>query len=151
MQIERDEAYKRVFDAIINEQSVLSELYAPLMERLSESFGTLNRLGFYVRRIVDIEKWGVYAEEHLLDRRKAGPFNGKGALTARAEEMLKPAWEHGTSEDIKAAITNFVKTYLSDILAHAPYEKQQSEYKGWLKSFALWLYGTDHITIRYEI
>jgi len=151
MQIERDEAYKRVFDAIINEQSVLSELYAPLMGRLSESFGTLSRLGFYVRRVVDVKKWGAYAEEHLLDRRKAGPFNGKGALTARAEEMLKPVWELGTSEEIKAAITNFVTTYLSDILAHAPYEKQQSEYKGWLKSFALWLYGTDHITIRYEI
>jgi len=150
-QIERDEAYKRVFDAIINEQSVLSELYAPLMERLTESIGTLSRLSFYVRRVVDVRKWGAYAEEHLLDRRKAGPFNGKGALTDRAEEMLKPAWEHGTSDEIKGAITNFVQTYLSDILAHAPYEKQQSEYKGWLKSFALWLYGTDHITIRYEI
>lgn len=151
MQIERDEAYKRVFDAIINEQSVLSELYAPLMVRISESFGTLSRLGFYVRRIADVKKWGAYAEEQLLDRRKAGPFNGKGTLTARAEEMLKPAWENGTSEEIKAAITNFVSTYLSDILAHAPYEKQQSEYKGWLKSFAHWLYGTDHITVRYEI
>jgi energy-coupling factor transporter ATP-binding protein EcfA2 len=151
MQTERDEAYERVFEAIINEQSVLSDLYAPLMERLSDSFGTLSRLGFYVRRVVDVNKWGAYAEEHLLDRRKAGPFNGKGALTARAEELLKPAWEQGTSEEIKVAITNFVKTYISDILAHAPYEKQQSEYKGWLKSFALWLYGTDHITIRYEI
>ena len=151
MQTERDEAYERVFEAIISEQSVLSDLYAPLMERLSASFGTLSRLGFYVRRVVDVNKWGAYAEEHLLDRRKAGPFNGKGALTARAEELLKPAWERGTSEEIKAAITNFVKTYISDILAHAPYEKQQSEYKGWLKSFALWLYGTDHITIRYEI
>lgn len=151
MQTEREEAYKRVFEAIINEQSVLSELYAPLMERLSGSFGTLKRLGFYVRRVVDVNKWGAYAEEHLLDRRKAGPFNGKGALTARAEEMLKLAWEQGTSEEIKASITNFVTTYRSDILAHAPYEKQQSEYKGWLKSFSLWLYGTDHITIRYEI
>lgn len=151
MQTERDVAYKRVFEAIINEQSVLSELYAPLMERLSVSFGTLSRLGFYVRRVVDVNQWGSYAEEHLLDRRKAGPFNGKGSLTARAEEMLKPAWEYGTSEEIKAAIANFVTTYLSDILAHAPYEKQQIEYKGWLKSFALWLYGTEHITIRYEI
>jgi energy-coupling factor transporter ATP-binding protein EcfA2 len=151
MQTERDEAYERVFEAIINEQSVLSELYAPLMERLSASSGTLSKLGFYVRRVVDVNQWGAYAEEHLLDRRKTGPFNGKGSLTARAEEMLRSAWEHGNSEEIKAAIKNFVTTYLSDILAHAPYEKQQSEYRGWLKSFALWLYGTDHITIRYEI
>ncbi len=151
LQSERDEAYQRVFEAIINEQTILSELYDPLMERLSESHGTLSRLGFYVRRIVDVRQWGAYAEEHLLDRRKAGPFNGKGSLTARAEEMLKPAWEQGTPEEIKAAITNFVSTYLSDILSHAPYDKQQSEYKGWLKSFALWLYGTEHISIRYEI
>ncbi|MGI2129656.1 TrlF family AAA-like ATPase [Shewanella oncorhynchi] len=151
MQSERDEAYKRVFEAIINEQAVLSELYTPLMERLSASSGTLSKLGFYVRRVVDVNQWGAYAEEHLLDRRKTGPFNGKGSLTARAEEMLKPAWEHGNSEEIQAAIKSFVTTYLSDIFAHAPYEKQQSEYRGWLKRFALWLYGSDHITIRYEI
>ncbi|WP_163559708.1 TrlF family AAA-like ATPase [Halomonas sp. NO4] len=152
LQAERDSAYKRLFEAIITEQTALADLYAPLMQRLSASSGTLGRLGFYVRRIVDVDRWGEFAEEHLLDRRKAGPFNGRGALTSRAREMLESAWENGSAIDIQSSIKEFVSTYLADILAHAPFNPQQQvEYKEWLKKFAQWLYGTDHISIRYEI
>ena len=152
LQTERDEAYRRIFEAIINEQTVLSELYSPLMNKLSSSSGTLRKLGFYVRRIVDVKQWGTFAEENLLDRRKTGPFNGRGSLTTLAEKMLRPAWENGTATEIQTAIKNFISTYIRDILVHAPYNPlQQAEYKAWLKKFALWLYGTNHITIRYEI
>lgn len=58
LQIERDAAYGRVFEAITNEQSALAALYAPLMTRLSESTGTLKRLSFSVRRIADVQQWG---------------------------------------------------------------------------------------------
>tara|TARA_B100000780_G_scaffold268216_1_gene225958 strand:- start:1843 stop:1992 length:150 start_codon:yes stop_codon:yes gene_type:complete len=40
------------------------------MERLLASSGTLNKLGFYVRRIVNVEQWGAFAEQNLLDLRK---------------------------------------------------------------------------------
>lgn len=152
LQTERDEVYRRIFEAIIKEQEALAELYAPLMERLSESSGTLGKLGFYVRRVVDVEQWGDFAERNLLDLRKSGPFNGRGTLTALAEEMLKPAWEGGTAIEIQSAMTSFISKYMKDILAHAPYSPQQQvEYKAWLQKFAHWLFGTDHISVRYEI
>jgi hypothetical protein len=151
-QSERDEAYKRVFEATINEQESLAELYAPLMAGLAASSGTLKKLGFSVQRIVNCEQWGAYAEENLLDRRKAGPFNGRGSLIALAETMLKPAWESGSADEVKTAMTNFISNYLKDILAHAPYAPtQQSEFRSWSKQFAHWLFGTEHISVRYEI
>lgn len=152
LQVERDDAYGRVFEAIISEQAALAELYAPLMARLAESSGTLRKLGFYVRRIADVKQWGTFAEENLLDRRKAGPFNGRGSLIFLAEKMLKPAWENGSSADIQAAMTGFISTYLNDLLAHAPYAStQQAEFRAWSKQFANWLFGSNHISVRYEI
>ena len=152
LQAERDDAYKRMFEAIINEQSVLSELYAPLMGRLSACSDTLQKLGFSVRRIVDVKQWGAFAETNLLDLRKVGPFNGRGSLTALAEKMLKPAWEEGGAAEVQEAIASFISTYMEDLLKHAPYSKKQhTEYRAWLKQFALWLFGTEHISVRYEI
>jgi len=152
LQAERDNAYKRVFDAIINEQNALAELYAPLMAQLAAASGTLSRLGFDVRRIINVEQWGTFAEENLLDLRKSGPFNGRGTLTAHAERMLKPAWETGTAAEIQVAMTGFISTYIGDLLAHAPFAPtQQAEYHMWLKRFAHWLFGTDHISVRYEV
>lgn len=78
LQAERDATYSRVFQAIINEQTALADLYAPLMARLTASTGTLRKLGFSVRRVVDVGAWAAVAEEELLDRRKAGPFQGVG-------------------------------------------------------------------------
>jgi len=152
LQTERDNAYRRVIEAIINEQTALADLYAPLMTRLATSSGTLRKLGFTVRRIVDAHQWGVFAEENLLDRRKAGPFNGRGSLIALAEKMLKPAWESGSAVEIQTAMTGFITTYVKDLFAHAPYAPtQQAEFRLWSKQFAHWLFGTDHISVRYEI
>lgn len=152
LQAERDNAYRRVFEAIISEQTALAELYAPLMARLFASSGTLRKLSFSVRRIVDSHQWGTFAEENLLDRRKAGPFNGRGSLIACAEKMLKPAWESGSEAEIQAAMTEFISTYLKDLLDHAPYAPtQQIDFRKWSKQFARWLFSTDHISVRYEI
>lgn len=152
LQVERDNAYKRIFDAIINEQNALAKLYAPLMVELAATSGTLSKLGFSVRRIVNVEQWGAFAEKNLLDLRKSGPFSGCGTLTAHAESMLKPAWETGTATEIQAAMTGFISTYLGKMLAHAPVaQTQQAEYKTWLKKFASWLFGTDHISVQYEV
>jgi hypothetical protein len=152
LQTERDDTYGRVFEAIINEQNPLAGLYAPLMARLAASSGTLKKLGFSVRRIADVEAWGSIAEEGLLDRRKAGSFYGRGSLIAAATKALKPAWEIGSAAEVQAAMTAFMGKYLRDLLSHAPYAPaQQAEFRAWSKQFAHWLFGTDHITVRYEI
>ncbi|MBR0560465.1 TrlF family AAA-like ATPase [Neokomagataea anthophila] len=152
LQTERDAAYGRVFEAIINEQTALASLYAPLMSRLAASSGSLKKLSFSVRRIVDVEAWGTIAEEKLLDRRKTGPFNGRGSLIQLANTALKPAWENGTAADVQTAMATFISTYLKDLLGHAPIAPtQQTEFRSWLKEFAHWLFATDHISVRYEI
>ena len=152
LQTERDDTYGRVFEAIINEQIALAGLYAPLMARLGASSGTLKKLSFSVRRIADVQTWGSVAEEELLDRRKTGPFYGRGALIGTVIEALKPAWETGSAAEVQAAMTAFIAKHLKDLLSHAPYAPtQQAEFRAWSKQFAHWLFGTDHITVRYEI
>ena len=115
LQLERDDTYGRVFEAIINEQNALAGLYAPLMARLATSSGTLNKLSFSVRRIADVQAWGSVAEEELLDRRKTGPFYGRGALIGAANEALKSAWETGSATEVQAAMTAFMGKYLRDL------------------------------------
>lgn len=152
LQMERNETYGRVFEAIINEQNALASLYGPLMARLSASSGTLKKLSFSVRRIADVETWGLLAEEKLLDRRKSGPFNGRGSLIAVAVQELKAAWETGTAPEIQEAMAAFTEKYRRDLLSHAPYlQTQQAEYRAWSKQFAHWLFSTDHLAVRYEI
>jgi hypothetical protein len=152
LQTERDDAYGRVFEAIINEQNALVSLYAPLMARLTASSGTLKKLSFSVRRVADVAAWGTIAEEELLDRRKTGPFYGRGSLIAAATGALKSAWETGSAAEVQAAMTAFMGRYLKDLFSHAPYAPtQQAEYRAWSKQFAHWIFGTDHISVRYEI
>lgn len=152
LQTERDDTYGRVFEAIINEQNALAGLYAPLMARLAASSGTLKKLSFSVRRVADVQTWGSVAEEELLDRRKTGPFYGRGSLIAVATDALKPAWETGSAAEVQAAMTAFMAKYLKDLLSHAPYAPtQQTEFRAWSKQFAHWLFGTEHIAVRYEI
>ena len=152
LQTERDDTYGRVFEAVINEQNALAGLYVPLMERLSSSSGTLKKLGFSVRRIADVQTWGQFAEEELLDRRKAGPFFGRGSLIAAATDVLKPAWETGSAAEVQGAMTTFLGKYLKDLLSHAPFSPAQpTEFRAWLKRFAHWLFGTEHIAVRHEV
>jgi hypothetical protein len=152
LQTEREAAYGRVFDAIISEQNSLVALYAPLMARLANSSGTLQKLTFSVSRVVDANTWAQFAEDQLIDCRKTGPFYGRGSLTARANSELKPAWETGSAVEIQAAMADFIAKYWKDLLKHAPYvPTQKLEFRTWLKQFAHWLFSTDHITVRYEI
>jgi hypothetical protein len=65
---------------------------------------------------------------------------------------LKSAWETGSAAEVQAAMTAFLAKYLRDSLSHAPYARtQQTEFRTWSKQFAHRLFGTDHITVRYEI
>jgi energy-coupling factor transporter ATP-binding protein EcfA2 len=152
LQLEREAAYSRVFDAIISEQGELVDLYRPLMARLANSSGTLRKLSFSVSRVVDANTWAGFAEDQLIDCRKSGPFYGRGSLTARVNSELKPTWETGSAIEVQTAMADFIAKYWKDLLSHAPFvPTQKQEFRNWLKQFAQWLFSTDHITIRYEI
>jgi len=152
LQKDRAAAYERAFEAIIAEQTVLEELYRPLMVRLAASSGTLKKLSFSVERAADVQKWATEAEETLIDLRKQGSFRGAGTLLQRANEVLKNAWETGLATDISAAMIEFRRLYQDDLLVHAPMPRtQQADFRVWLKRFAHWLFNTDHIEIKYGI
>ena len=149
---DREEAYKRVFEAIVAEQRILEELYAPLMDRMRQATGSLKKLSFFVQRTADVESWATYAEEDLIDLRKQGPFRGKGTLAERANETLKAAWQAGSPAEVSAAMTEFRAKYQADLLAHSPVaQTDRTEFRAWSKRFGQWLLGTDHIEIKYGI
>ena len=152
VQSEREEAYERLFSAVVSEQQALTDLYAPLMRRLEASAGTLQKLRFSVARVVDAAKWANQAEENLIDCRRAGPFYGRGSLVSLAERELKPVWGTGSAAEVRAAMATFIATYSKALLSHAPYAPtEQTEFRAWLNQFARWLFSTDHVTVRYEI
>ena len=152
LQKQREEAYGRAFDALLGEQAVLEDLYRPLMARLAEGTETLKKLSFSVARVANVENWTDKAEEDLIDLRKTGAFRGKGTLLQKANEVLKTAWETGTSADVVAAMSEFRQRYQKDLLSHSQMaHSDQVEFRGWLKRFAQWLFDTDHIDIQYGI
>lgn len=152
LQKQREEAYGRAFDAIVAEQSVLEELYSPLMARLAAASGTLKKLSFSVTRVANVEQWAAEAEDGLIDLRKMGAFRGKGSLLQKATEVLKEAWESGDSAAVIAAMSEFKQLYQKDLLDHSPVVRtEQAEFRAWSKRLAQWLFSTDHITIRYGI
>jgi hypothetical protein len=148
---EREAAYVRVFEAVVAEQNVLIELYSPLMTRLDASGGTVKKLAFSVRREADVGHWADDGEE-LLDLRVQGSFKGRGTLRQLADAALKEAWETGDPKTISAAMAKFRKENQAALLDRAPVPKaDQANYREWSKSFAKWLYGTEHIQIQYSI
>lgn len=147
---ERQGLYAKVFEAIVGEESVLNNLYAPLRERLDTSGGSLGKLSFAVRRVADVSKWAS-AGEDLLDLRRKSDFKGKGSIAQKAEELLRSAWETGTAADAGTAMTDFREKYDQELIEQARGDTSDAGYRAWLKSFATWLYGTDHISIQYSI
>lgn len=122
------------------------------MVRLANSTGTIQKLSFLVRRIVDARTWADFAEEHLIDCRRAGPFYGRGSLVRRVETELKPVWEVGSAVDVRAAMSVFIHKYWKDLLSHAPHAPtEQAAFRDWSKRFAHWVFGTGHISVRYEL
>lgn len=148
---EREAGYIRVFDAIVGEERVLGDLYAPLMHKLKATGGTLAKLSFSVRRVVDVHAWASRGESDLFDLR-GGPFKGLGSLEREANAMLGSVWAKGDSATVSEAMKAFREKYQEALLANAPIEKSdQANYRPWSKRFAQWLYSTDHISIEYGI
>ncbi len=152
LQAERDEAYARVFSAVTSEQAVLTELYKPLLDRLSGSTGSLKKMSFTVSRSVDVDRWAAFAEKHLIDLRRDTPFKGAGTFLSKVNNDLKATWETGDAEAVGKAMASFRAEYMSALLEHANVTKSdEHEYRDWLKRFAKWLYSTDHISLQYGI
>ena len=148
---ERETAYLQVFEAILAEQTILSDLYSPLMTRLGAAEDTLKKLSFSVIREANSASWAVEGER-LLDLRHKGPFKGRGTLRQLAEVALKAAWETGNPQTISAAMKKFRSDNQDDLLEHSPVPKGDPvKFRNWLKEFAKWLYSTDHIVIHYSI
>jgi hypothetical protein len=147
---ERQERYIRVFEAVLAEQAVLVNLYAPLMVRLASARETLKKLSFSVSRVADVDAWALQAEE-LLDLRVQGPFRGRGKLKSLADATLKDAWERGDAAIVAAAMAKFRKDNDADFIASGPDRSNYAEYRNWARRFARWLYGTDHISLRYSV
>jgi len=147
----RGNDYQTVFQAILDEETILKDMYLPLMNNLDSKVGTLNKLKFVVKRQADIETWALQGED-LLDLRKAGTFKGHGALLEYAITELKQPWENGNAAEIAAAIATFRTNHEQEILDQSPVDRNQTDdYIRWANKIAGWLYGTSHITITYGI
>lgn len=119
---ERKEGYIRVFDALLAEEGVLNELYAPLVRRLTEAGGTLGKLSFSVTRVADVRTWAKQGEDELFDLR-GGPFRGIGSLEREANEMLRDAWRTGDSKAVSEAMATFRGKHEAALLEKAPYPR----------------------------
>lgn len=148
---DREQGYIRVFDAVVSEERVLNELYAPLMERLKAAGGTLGKLSFSVTRVANVRAWAKRGEDNLFDLR-GGPFKGIGSLEREANAMLAPAWMTGDAAAVSKAMQAFRDKHQEALLDKAPYPRSdQANYRPWSRRFAQWLYSTDHISIEYGI
>ena len=122
-------------------------MYAPVKERIDQSAGSLSKLSFSVRRLVDLDQW-ARAGEALLDLRTNGPFKGRGELLRSAREGLLPAWATGNAAQAAAALLEFVKANEAALRTHMP---EGADFRAWARSVSDWLYSTDHITVGYGL
>lgn len=146
----RRDAYGHVFDTLVEEESVLESLYAPLGRNLAASKGTLNKLRFAVRRVVNMDQW-IKVADALLDFRMDSEFRLRGSLRKRTEEYLLSAWRSGTANDVANAMDTFRSKFGKDLLASMPPTMKPEERNAWNQSVASWLYSTEHISIQYGI
>lgn len=143
----RRAAYASIFEAIVEEEKELADLYAPIKARIDGAAGSLSKLSFSVRRIVDLERWAATGES-LLDLRTNGPFKGRGELLRCARAGLLPAWATGDTAQAAAALFDFVKANEAALRTHMP---ENADFRAWARNISDWLYSTDHITVGYGL
>lgn len=150
---ERRDAYTRVFDALVAEQTELTNLYAPLATRIEAESGSARKLSFDVRRRVDVDAWARMGEA-LLDLRKGSTLR-KGSLADIARASLASAWATGSAEQASAALQQFRETYDTAIVECCPYDKRDpddaAKLRQWAGDVSAWLYSTGHIQIAYGV
>ncbi len=143
--------YTSYFDALLEEEKVLNELYAPLQTRLANFGGLVEKLSVSIRRKVDLNGWSGRGEQHL-DTRTIGAFKGRGELRALAEHELFHAWSAGTGADAAEAIRSFSSKHSDDFRKQAKADRAQAEnWAIWERELSTWLYNADHVTLEYSI
>ena len=148
--LKRKQAYASLFDGFVAEQEQLTEMYAPLREILDAEQGTLGKLTFSVRRVVDVSAWAKRGEG-LLDLR-TGQFRGHGELLRVATDALLPAWEIGSSADVADAMAVFRTDHDQHIIEQANVARTDvAGYRSWAKDVSDWLNSTDHILVSYGV
>lgn len=148
---ERDECYGRVFEAVLLEESILMDLYFPIMTKLSNANGTLNKMAFSIKRTVDLDKWANDGEQ-LFDLREKSNFKGKGMLKQEAEDVLLLAWEKGNAHDILLAMKKFQEKNANELIKMSKVPRtEKANFRTWAMQFAKWLYSSNHIQIVYGI
>jgi hypothetical protein len=90
----RRNEYVEVFKTFLQEEQALADLYSPLRKRLTDSEGTLGKLGFIVEREVRLDDW-VSKGEELIDLRRDSSFRGHGALKKHAERPRNSSRRNG--------------------------------------------------------
>lgn len=143
----RRSAYATIFEAIIEEELELADLYAPIKARIDAAAGSLSKLSFKVRRNVDLAQWAAKGED-LLDLRTNGPFKGRGELFHSARVGLMDAWATGDATQAATALLNFVKVNESALRTHMP---ENVDFRVWARHISDWLYSTDHIAVGYGL
>lgn len=143
---QRNQAYQGIFDAVIEEERELANLYAPLKARITKGPGAVTKLSFSVRRVVDPDAWAEDGEA-LLDLR-TGPFRGKGELRRAADAGLGAAWRQGTAAGVSVATSAFIAKHADMLKQHMP---AHANYREWARSIAAWLYSTDHVQVGYGL
>lgn len=147
----RKASYASLFDGFASEQAELTKMYEPLSSMLSAQFGTLGKLSFSVRRVVDVEAWAARGED-LMDLRTGTTFRGRGELLRIATDVLLPAWESGASADVAEAMTQFHTDHDQHIIEQAKVSPTNAvAYRAWANDVSAWFNSTDHISVSYGV
>jgi ABC-type lipoprotein export system ATPase subunit len=147
---QRRAAYVQVFEGFDDEQKELASLYGPLAAVLKEEGGTVGKLSFSVRRVVDAEGWAGEGEV-LFDVRTSGPIRGRGGLLRLVQDELLDAWQNGDSAAVGAAMSKFRSAHDTELLAHARMAPEDPGYENWRRAVSTWLNSTAHISIQYGL
>ena len=145
----RRQLYVKMFEQIVQEESVLGELYGPLKERFIEAKGALEKLAFVTERMVDVDAWSHRGEEQF-DLRSGNRFRGRGAIKKIAEKHLLAAWKTGSAEDVASAMDRFRDDLRTELKTMPPWVNADQR-RTWYKAVTAWLYSTGHIKLRYGI
>lgn len=150
LRLKRKQAYASLFDGFASEQEQLDAMYAPLKDALGAEVGTLGKLTFSVRRVVDVESWARQGEA-LLDLR-TGVFRGHGELLSQVRSKLLPAWEAGASADVAEAMAAFREEHDPHFIEQAKVSRlDKQDYVRWAAEVAAWLNDTSHISVKYGV
>jgi ABC-type lipoprotein export system ATPase subunit len=143
--------YRSYFDALLEEETILNELYEPLESILARGGKSLAKLKFSVQRHVDAAAWAA-AGESLIDLRESGSFRGRGAILDLVKAELVDAWRTGDGAAAADALRKFSAEHSQELRNRAPVVRTDTDaYRLWQERMHQWMYQASHVTLRYTI